>query len=241
MSTADWVPPVFDVSSGTISTTTKTTSSSSSASDLIAALSSTATPLVILRNHPLVSDIRAYASKTFSTNDPTSDHQYKISVDDPQIGESFRALAQSILCLLTDRSDSDVKVEGTMSTRVYPPHEDEQRLGPHVDNTTLTLLWATEPGLQVPVPGSIRPDQVAGFGVPSLTGEFVFLREDQWVTVPSTPDDIILTLGLEFFTAFSDVAERAKILSPALHRVKRAGTNSKTTRLSVPYLCRLVT
>ena len=106
-----------------------------------------------------------------------------------------------------------------------------QRLGPHVDNATLTLLWATEPGLQVPVPGSIRPDQVAGFGFPSLTGEFVFLREDQWVTVPSTPDDIVLTLGLEFFTAFSDVAERAKILSPALHRVKRAGTNSKTTRL----------
>ena len=148
----------------------------------------------------------------------------------------FKKIATEILSILTT-SGSPPEMDGTMSARVYPPHESEQRLGPHVDNTTLTLLWANAPGLQIPVKGSIEPGTVSSYGIPNLTGEFVILSEAQWMTIPAHNNDIILTLGLEFFEHFSgEKVKGLEVESPVLHRVKVGGEG---TRVSVPYLCRV--
>ena len=50
-------------------------------------------------------------------------------------------------------------------------------LGAHVDGNVLTVLYANGPGLQIPSRDStITADEVAAFGMPTITGAFLAFR-----------------------------------------------------------------
>jgi len=144
------------------------------------------------------------------------------------------------ICSKPSTRNNKVEIEGRLCLRVYPslPKEDT-RLGAHVDNTVMTLLFADGPGLQVLDPGRVSPktwtrNRICTYGLPTTTLDDgpLFLRENEWgfVDLPWDRCPLLFTVGAAWpLKRWNDI----NILSPVLHRVFLKGG---TSRISMPFL-----
>ena len=121
------------------------------------------------------------------------------------------------------------------------------RLGGHVDNTLLTLLWADAPGLQVLSPRDPRGwtgEAVAALGLPSWGGAPAPPLDDEldWGEVaapggaPWGAGPLLLTVGAEWLGLRG--APLAHVESAVLHRVAVPHDLGRD-RFSLPFLVRL--
>jgi len=223
---------------------------------LLSSLCNTVNPQFIIRNSTAIPLITSYIASARSssikaiTSDPTLDceNQHSIVCDNAVIRESLNGLVSSLLQALTGTFVP--MADGAISLRYYPPAatkaEDRtaQRLGAHVDGNFMTLLLSTRVGLQVPNPAEnegITRSQVQNYGMPTLTGEILFFSDEKWSYVDQREDEILVSLGNEFFedkrVAFP---EKATIFGPLLHRVND-GKMDGGDRISVPFLSFLAT
>eukprot|EP00520_Triparma_pacifica_P004717 CAMPEP_0118639022 /NCGR_PEP_ID=MMETSP0785-20121206/4004_1 /TAXON_ID=91992 /ORGANISM="Bolidomonas pacifica, Strain CCMP 1866" /LENGTH=259 /DNA_ID=CAMNT_0006530327 /DNA_START=18 /DNA_END=794 /DNA_ORIENTATION=- len=142
----------------------------------------------------------------------------------------------------------NLKVDGILCMRYYPSKDDapssQQRLGSHCDGNMVTLLWSTRPGLQVPVDdGRVSPSQVKSVGVPTMggldnVGKWRDMVDGDWEVVETEDeDDVIVTIGNEWFELNLNPEVNEGVWCPVLHRVFMGGEEE---RWSMPYLARTV-
>jgi len=77
--------------------------------------------------------------------------------------------------------------------------------------------------------------------MPTLAPSPLHIPEEGWAYVTVSPDEILVTLGDEFFTSgLVEFPEKRGVRGPVLHRVTD-GMMGEGGRISVPFLARLVT
>ena len=223
-----------------------------------AALTSTLTPIVAVRNHGIEELCAAVARESarenaavLETEAPSQVSFELTSSPSDELRGALCALSIRLLrVLIGEEAAAGAELDGRLCLRVYPrsPSGTEhqrtataQRLGAHCDATLFTLLWSTAPGLQVLDPERAigwTPRHVLEFGLPamgSIDDEPPELREEHWATVelPWVEGVLLLSLGTGW-----QACERASAALPAqcaaLHRVAISGLEED--RLSLPYL-----
>jgi hypothetical protein len=226
-------------------------------------------PCFVVRNHPaipmihtFIEDARGDKIAAIASDPAQAEKQYSIVQDSPPIRASLNSLVSTFLTALCSTSAPPAVGDGLISLRYYPPvasfapapsasalpdlladRPDIQRLGAHVDGNLMTLLLSTAAGLQVPT-ASINPsltsDQVRNYGLPTLTGAILFLPDSHWSYVDVRSDEILVTLGNEFFDSGAIAfQEKPLVHGPVLHRVNDGLMNGEG-RISVPFLAKLV-
>jgi len=142
-------------------------------------------------------------------NDPTA-LNHSILAEASPARQTLATVVESLLSILTDVDSHRVDKDSYMRLRYYPSRPQTsapaKRLGAHVDGNLLTLLLSTAPGFQVPnekhsSTSALTAETVRNYGMPTLSGEFVFLPDEAWSNVILNKDEIIVTLGDEFFTS----------------------------------------
>jgi hypothetical protein len=210
------------------------------------ALEGTLTPMLALRNHgceTVCADMATRAREHHSTASIT-EAQQACELDGPLASladvarNELTALTYRLLAILAG-GDADIgQLEGRLCLRAYPAqHEETVRLGAHCDATLLTLLWSNAPGLQVMDPETVpdwTPEDVMGYGLPSMAGAPKLLQDSQWaeVDLPWTDGCLLMTVG----TAWMSHPAKARLpaaRSAVLHRVV---AHSGVERVSLPFL-----
>eukprot|EP00658_Telonema_sp_P-2_P014309 TRINITY_DN15439_c0_g1_i1.p1 TRINITY_DN15439_c0_g1~~TRINITY_DN15439_c0_g1_i1.p1 ORF type:complete len:256 (-),score=35.31 TRINITY_DN15439_c0_g1_i1:629-1396(-) len=133
-------------------------------------------------------------------------------------------------------------IDGRQSLRYYPGGDGtgDIALGPHVDNTLFTMLWADGPGFQV-VTTHEAAESSSGLGLPSIGPSFPQgVSEDKWAEVAQfwSEDLLLVTVGQEWIDvgAESHNEMMLRVKRAALHRVALP----KSPRHSLPFLVRIV-
>eukprot|EP00960_Hanusia_phi_P055711 763043-Hanusia_phi.AAC.1 len=176
-----------------------------------------------------------------------------------RLQDALLALSKKICGILTcQKFDEELEhrgmaVEGQLSLRCYPraaanklleERQDSSHacplLGPHVDGNFLTLLWSDGVGFQVPsVQARIRPEEVAGMGIPSFgMAPSTEMEEEEWADVVSERDAILMSVGQGWFHSFLQ-ALCPGVPCPVLHRVA-VSKRMDRDRCSFPFLAKLV-
>lgn len=144
-------------------------------------------------------------------------------------GESFK-----------DSLESQSKtLNNNLSLRYYPEKK-SKGLGAHIDYNFFTIIWADQPGYQVPTNPSLRSEDIRAIGLPSM-GPLVNLKSDdmRWNLVDhcSGKDMLIVGIGEDWFQQKVVTEMFPDIQCSVLHRVRiPPGTKSRS---SLPYLVRI--
>ncbi|GMI32271.1 hypothetical protein TeGR_g2336 [Tetraparma gracilis] len=212
--------------------------------------------MLLIRSHPSIPLLRRWVQEQRPTSiadaarrSPEA-RQHSVAQDNKELRASLDGLVEALLgALAVPSTDPPPQAEGVVSLRFYPaspppasssPPASGQRLGAHVDGNLCTLLYSTSPGLQVPSPShpanrGITRGQVQGYGMPTLAGEVLVLGEERWAFVDARDDEILLTVGNEFFGDALRFPEKGQVFGPVLHRVHDGCMGGKE-RVSVPFL-----
>ena len=239
------------------------------------AVSDSLTPTLSLVNHGCERKLRDLASAMrvrVPDPDPATEQQahdfsdHDLADASAEAKECLRAVALRVLGLACGKNETSmgeelqgwgVDLHGRLCLRQYPPMTDGKqmapRLGAHIDNTLLTLLWADGPGLQVldsdrAQAAGWTPQDILSFGLPTMMPvlgkengsekEPPPLTNEHWATVDLdwARDPLLLTIGASWLQA-EVVQGVCPAQCAALHRVVLPADRS---RYSLPFLCDFV-
>ena len=147
--------------------------------------------------------------------------------------QAMLSTARRAVHALAPAFSDEEPLDPRLCLRRYAAGETRQRLGPHVDDTLCTLLWATGPGLEVlaPVVDDWTGEDVARVGLPTMGPMPRAPAADDWAVVALPPDCLLLNPG-HAWARCAATSAAVPLRAATLHRVVLGGEE----RLSLPLL-----